>query len=61
MLAALDELGLARETLVYFTSDHGAHVEELGPRGERMGGSNGVFRGERGGARGGRGAGSQGS
>ena len=56
MLAALDELGLARETLVYFTSDHGAHVEELGPRGERMGGSNGVFRGERGGARGGGGA-----
>ncbi|XP_029390628.1 steryl-sulfatase-like [Mus pahari] len=48
VLAALDELGLAGHTLVYFTSDHGAHVEELGPRGERLGGSNGVFRGGKG-------------
>lgn len=45
VLATLDELGLANNTLVYFTSDHGAHVEELGPNGERHGGSNGIYRG----------------
>lgn len=45
ILDALDELGLANDTLVYFTSDHGAHVEEVGQGGERHGGSNGIYRG----------------
>ncbi|XP_052025678.1 steryl-sulfatase isoform X2 [Apodemus sylvaticus] len=45
ILDALDELGLANNTLVYFTSDHGAHVEEVGEGGERHGGSNGIYRG----------------
>lgn len=48
ILDALDELGLANDTLVYFTSDHGAHMEELGKHGERHGGSNGIFRGGKG-------------
>ncbi|XP_048193500.1 LOW QUALITY PROTEIN: steryl-sulfatase [Perognathus longimembris pacificus] len=45
VLAALDARGLAGSSLVYFTSDHGAHVEEVTARGERHGGSNGAFRG----------------
>ncbi|XP_042529369.1 steryl-sulfatase-like [Dipodomys spectabilis] len=45
ILDALDRLGLANDTLVYFTSDHGAHVEEITPQGEVHGGSNGMFRG----------------
>lgn len=45
VLDALDRLGLANHTLVYFSSDHGAHVEEVTARGEVHGGSNGIFRG----------------
>nr|XP_044997382.1 steryl-sulfatase [Jaculus jaculus] len=45
VLDVLDELGLANDTLVYFTSDHGAHVEEVSAQGERHGGSNGVYKG----------------
>nr|XP_042125812.1 steryl-sulfatase-like [Peromyscus maniculatus bairdii] len=45
ILDALDRLGLANHTLVYFSSDHGAHVEEVTARGEVHGGSNGIFRG----------------
>lgn len=48
VLDALDELGLTNNTLVYFSSDHGAHVEEVGARGEMHGGSNGAYRGGKG-------------
>ncbi|XP_076778288.1 steryl-sulfatase [Arvicanthis niloticus] len=48
VLTVLDELGLANDTFVYFSSDHGAHVEEVGAGGERHGGSNGAFRGGKG-------------
>jgi steryl-sulfatase len=46
-LNVLDELGLANDTLVYFTSDHGAHVEEVTTKGEIQGGSNGIYKGKK--------------
>lgn len=45
VLDALDRLGLAENTFVYFTSDHGAHVEEVSSAGEMHGGSNGIYKG----------------
>ncbi|XP_036297505.1 steryl-sulfatase [Pipistrellus kuhlii] len=48
ILDVLDELQLANRTLVYFTSDQGAHVEEVTAKGERHGGSNGIFKGGKG-------------
>ncbi|XP_040592747.1 steryl-sulfatase [Mesocricetus auratus] len=45
ILDALDRLGLTNDTLVYFTSDHGAHVEEVSAEGEMHGGSNGIYKG----------------
>ncbi|XP_055965483.1 steryl-sulfatase [Sorex fumeus] len=48
ILDTLDELGLANNTLVYFTSDQGAHVEEVSLKGEVHGGSNGIYRGGKG-------------
>ncbi|EHB03941.1 Steryl-sulfatase [Heterocephalus glaber] len=45
VLNVLDELGLSNDTLVYFTSDQGAHVEEVTPKGEMHGGSNGIYKG----------------
>lgn len=42
----LEELRLTNDTLVYFTSDQGAHVEEVTAKGERHGGSNGIYKGE---------------
>lgn len=46
MLNALDRLGIANDTFVYFTSDNGGHVEEKGLNGAREGGYNGIYRGE---------------
>ncbi|XP_054441002.1 arylsulfatase H [Pteronotus mesoamericanus] len=44
LLAAIDELGLRNHTLVYFTSDHGGHLEaRLGQI--QLGGWNGIYRG----------------
>lgn len=48
LLNVLEELQLTNNTLVYFTSDQGAHVEEVTPKGERHGGSNGIFKGGKG-------------
>ncbi|XP_054979590.1 steryl-sulfatase [Sorex araneus] len=48
ILDTLDELGLANNTLVYFTSDQGAHVEEVSLKGEVHGGSNGIYKGGKG-------------
>ncbi|XP_072812115.1 steryl-sulfatase isoform X5 [Vicugna pacos] len=45
ILDVLDELKLANNTLVYFSSDQGAHVEEMSIRGEVHGGSNGIYKG----------------
>ncbi|KAM7328972.1 hypothetical protein ACRRTK_010585 [Alexandromys fortis] len=45
ILDALDRLGLVNDTLVYFTSDHGAHLEEVSEEGEMHGGSNGIYKG----------------
>ena len=40
--AALDRLGITNNTVVYFTSDHGGHIEEIV---DSNGGYNGLFRG----------------
>uniref|UniRef100_A0A8C9EDJ5 Steroid sulfatase n=1 Tax=Phocoena sinus TaxID=42100 RepID=A0A8C9EDJ5_PHOSS len=45
ILDVLDELKLANNTLVYFSSDQGAHVEEVTIKGEGHGGSNGIYKG----------------
>ncbi|XP_008579174.1 PREDICTED: steryl-sulfatase [Galeopterus variegatus] len=45
ILNVLDELKLANTTLVYFTSDQGAHVEEVTSKGQMHGGSNGIYKG----------------
>ncbi|XP_047736409.1 arylsulfatase F isoform X2 [Hyalella azteca] len=45
LLAALDDMALYNNTIVYFTSDHGGHLEALGADGQRTGGYNGLFKG----------------
>ncbi|XP_047621602.1 steryl-sulfatase [Phacochoerus africanus] len=45
ILDILDELKLANNTLIYFSSDQGAHVEEVTVKGEVHGGSNGIYKG----------------
>ncbi|XP_063161137.1 steryl-sulfatase isoform X1 [Candoia aspera] len=45
ILHVLDQWNLSRRTLVYFTSDQGAHVEEISDNGEVHGGYNGIFKG----------------
>ena len=41
----LEKQGVKENTLVYFSSDHGGHVEERGRHGDRHGGYNGIYRG----------------
>ncbi|GAB6027062.1 hypothetical protein CHUAL_013789 [Chamberlinius hualienensis] len=48
MLHFLDEVGISDETFIVFTSDQGAHLEEVGLDGSRHGGYNGLFRGGKG-------------
>lgn len=45
MTALLTELGQENNTFVYFSSDNGAHIQEVGLDGQREGGHNGIFRG----------------
>ena len=45
MLNGLERLGLDQNTLVYFSSDNGGHIEEYDTQGHRAGGHNGVYRG----------------
>ncbi|XP_051882802.1 steryl-sulfatase-like isoform X2 [Pristis pectinata] len=45
ILSSLERLKLSKQTLVYFTSDQGAHVEEISDSGEMHGGWNGIYRG----------------
>lgn len=45
LMETLDRLGLRGKTLVYLTSDHGAHLEEISARGDVHGGSNGIYKG----------------
>lgn len=47
ILDTLRDLGLEDNTLVYFTSDHGGHLEAVksGTK-ERIGGHNGRYKGE---------------
>ncbi len=46
IMKALETLGLAANTFVYFTSDNGGHVDEYGIEGNREGGYNGIYRGK---------------
>uniref|UniRef100_A0ACB8FIX6 Uncharacterized protein n=1 Tax=Sphaerodactylus townsendi TaxID=933632 RepID=A0ACB8FIX6_9SAUR len=41
----LDQWHLSEKTLVYFTSDQGAHIEEISINGEVHGGYNGIYKG----------------
>ncbi|KAM4700982.1 steryl-sulfatase [Discoglossus pictus] len=45
ILEELDTNLLQNNTLVYFTSDNGAHIEERSSSGEVQGGSNGIYKG----------------
>lgn len=48
ILKVLQELNIENNTFVYFSSDNGAHLEEVNLKGEPEGGSNGIFRGGKG-------------
>ncbi|NWU37195.1 STS sulfatase, partial [Hylia prasina] len=45
ILDVLEKHNLSNKTLVYFTSDQGAHVEEISSAGEVHGGYNGIYKG----------------
>lgn len=45
ILETLDRLQLSENTLVYLTSDQGAHLEEISASGEVHRGWNGIFKG----------------
>ncbi|XP_032908018.1 steryl-sulfatase isoform X1 [Catharus ustulatus] len=45
VLDVLEKHNLSDKTLVYFTSDQGAHVEEISRAGEVHGGYNGIYKG----------------
>lgn len=45
MTETVDSLGLANNTLMYFTSDHGGHLEDSNSRVGQQGGWNSIYRG----------------
>ncbi|NXJ62367.1 STS sulfatase, partial [Rostratula benghalensis] len=45
ILDVLEKYNLSNNTLLYFTSDQGAHVEEISSSGEVHGGHNGIYKG----------------
>ncbi|KAJ8252882.1 hypothetical protein GJAV_G00206620 [Gymnothorax javanicus] len=44
IMDTVDSLGLSESTVVYLTSDHGAHREEISSHGEMHGGWNGIYK-----------------
>lgn len=46
IMAALSDHNLDADTIVYFLSDHGGHLEAIADDGQRTGGHNGRFKGE---------------
>lgn len=46
-MQTLDRLKLTENTLVYLTSDQGAHLEEISATGEVHRGWNGIYKGEK--------------
>ena len=46
ILQALEDIDEQNNTLVYFSSDQGGSLFELGPKGQVDGGYNGIYRGE---------------
>lgn len=45
MTETVDSLGLANNTLMYFTSDHGGHVEDADSVIGQKGGWNSIYKG----------------
>lgn len=45
IVASLNEENLSENTMVYFTSDHGPHLEETVDSGEYCGGWRGLYKG----------------
>ncbi|MPC09833.1 Arylsulfatase D [Portunus trituberculatus] len=45
LLDTLTQLGLENNTIIYFASDHGGHLEVTDDDGQRIGGHNGRFKG----------------
>ena len=45
IMSAVEELGLKKNTFVYFTSDNGPHIEEIADTGEYHGGWHGIYKG----------------
>lgn len=45
MTEMVDSLGLANNTLMYFTSDHGGHLEDAVPLIGQQGGWNSIYKG----------------
>jgi steryl-sulfatase len=45
IVGSLERLGMLNNTLVYFTSDNGGHLEEKGLQGNQEGGWNSIYRG----------------
>ncbi|XP_035225923.1 steryl-sulfatase-like [Stegodyphus dumicola] len=45
IVKSLQTLELINNTFIYFSSDNGGHIEEVGKNGQREGGHNGIFKG----------------